>query len=249
MKNILLIGSKGILGSYFSKKLKKSNILHAADLNSDNYKSKNYNTYKIDISNEEEVEELFKKINSTHGKLDVLINAAAFTTEMMQKSKFDNKKKDFFNSSLWKLTINTNLSGIFFSCKYFIKYHHTKNKDQNIISFSSIYGNFSPHHDIYKKENFFSSISYTAAKSGILGLNKWLATKYAKEKSYFNTISPGGVYNKHNLRFKKNYSNLVPINKMANPSQIYSVLNFLISKDANYIVGENINVDGGFSAW
>ena len=80
-------------------------------------------------------------------------------------------------------------------------------------------------------------------------MNKWLSTKYAKEQSFFNTVSPGGVLNKHNNRFKKNYSNLVPINKMANPTQIYSVINFLISKDADYVVGENINVDGGFSAW
>jgi NAD(P)-dependent dehydrogenase (short-subunit alcohol dehydrogenase family) len=249
MKNILLIGSKGILGSYFSKKLKKNNFLHTADLNNVNYRSKTYNTYKIDISKESEVEILFKSIKSTHGKLDVLINAAAFTTEMMQKSKFKIKNKDFFNSEIWNLTINTNLNGVFYACKYFIKYHHTKKKDQRIISFSSIYGNFSPHHNIYKKEKFFSSISYTATKSGILGLNKWLSTKYAKEQSFFNTVSPGGVLNKHNNRFKKNYCNLVPINKMANPTQIYSVINFLISKDADYVVGENINVDGGFSAW
>jgi NAD(P)-dependent dehydrogenase (short-subunit alcohol dehydrogenase family) len=249
MKNILLIGSKGVLGGYFSKKLKKNNILHTADLNNTNYRSKFYNTYRIDVSKENEVEKLLKNIKSSHGRLDILINAAAFTTEMMQKSKFKTKKKDFFNSEIWNLTINTNLSGVFFACKYFIKYHHIKKKDQRIISFSSIYGNLSPHHNIYKKEKFFSSIGYTAAKSGILGLNKWLSTKYAIEQSFFNTISPGGVFNKHNSRFKKNYSNLVPINKMANPSQIYSVVNFLISRDSDYVVGENINVDGGFSAW
>mgnify|MGYP003948968639 FL=1 len=249
MKNILLIGSKGVLGGYFSKKLKKNNILHTADLNNTNYRSKFYNTYRIDVSKENEVEKLLKNIKSSHGRLDILINAAAFTTEMMQKSKYKTKKKDFFNSEIWNLTINTNLSGIFFACKYFIKYHHIKKKDQRIITFSSIYGNLSPHHNIYKNEKFFSSIGYTAAKSGILGLNKWLSTKYAVEQSFFNTISPGGVLNKHNSRFKKNYSNLVPINKMANPSQIYSVVNFLLSRDSDYVVGENINVDGGFSAW
>ena len=64
--------------------------------------------------------------------------------------KIYNKKKDFFNSSLWKLTKiqipKWNFFKIIVNTKS--KYHHTKNKDQNIISFSSIYGNFSPHHDI-----------------------------------------------------------------------------------------------------
>ena len=46
-------------------------------------------------------------------------------------------------------------------------------KITKIINIGSIYGSFSPHHEIYKNEDFFSSISYTASKSGIIGLTKW----------------------------------------------------------------------------
>ena len=115
-----------------------------------------------------------------------------------------------------------------------------------IISLSSIYGNFSPHHDIYKKVNFFSSISYTAAKSGILGLNKWLAKKFASQNIRSNLISPGGVFNNHSKRFQKNYLKNIPIKRMANQKDVYEVLKFLINDKSNYVNGEILTVDGGW---
>ena len=54
----------------------------------------------------------------------------------------------------------------------------------------SIYGSVSPHHHIYKNQNFYSSISYSASKSGIIGLTKWLATTLAKHNTTCNMITP-----------------------------------------------------------
>ena len=56
----------------------------------------------------------------------------------------------------------------------------------------------------------FSSISYSASKAGIVGMTKWLATKYAIENTNFNIISPAGVFNHQNKKFIKKYSELVP---------------------------------------
>ena len=80
-------------------------------------------------------------------------------------------------------------------------------------------------------------------------MTRWLATKYAKEKTSFNLISPAGVFNNHNKKFISDYTNMIPKKKMASEKQIYSVIEFLISKNADYVIGQNIFVDGGFSAW
>ena len=57
---------------------------------------------------------------------------------------------------------------------------------------------------------FFSSLSYSASKAGVLGMTKWFATKYATENTNFNVISPSGVFNKQSKKFLKKYSTLLP---------------------------------------
>ena len=199
--------------------------------------------YKANI-----VKQYFREIKRKFGEIDILINNAAFTTEMALKD-FNIKNKDYFSTKIWDQTINTNLKGSFLACKYFIKYHHNKKKDQRVINVGTIYGLHGPHHKNYDDQKFFSSISYSSSKAGLVGMTRWLATKYALENTAFNLISPGGVYNNHNNKFLKNYTNMIPKRKMANEKQIYSAIEFLISRNADYVIGQDIFVDGGFSAW
>ena len=79
----------------------------------------------------------------------------------------------------------------------------------------SIYGSFSPHHHLYTNQKFYSSLSYSASKSGLIGLTKWMAADLAKKNTTCNMITPGGVFNKQNKKFVREYSKLLPINKMA----------------------------------
>lgn len=245
MKKICLIGGSGVLGRYFVEKLSVKNELHVADIGLKNSKtSEKLFTYYLDLNSEKDVEEFFFK--NKKKPFDILINNSAFTTEMAEKK---NTSKDIFSSEMFDKTIQTNLKGIFLCCKNFIKYHHKKNIDQRVINISTIYALYGPHHAIYKNENFFSSLSYSASKAGIVGMTKWLATKYAKENTNFNVVSPAGVLNNQNKRFLKKYGELIPKKKMATQKQIFSAIEFLISKNADYVVGQDIFVDGGFSAW
>ena len=102
---------------------------------------------------------------------------------------------------------------------------------------------------IYDDQKFFSSISYSSSKAGLIGMTRWLGTKFATEKTTFNMISPAGVFNKHKKKFLKDYTSLIPQKKMASEKQIFSAIEFLISKNSDYVIGQNIFVDGGFSAW
>ena len=227
------------------KKLSAKNELHVADIGlKDSMQSSKLFTYYLDLNNEKSVEDFFFK--NKKRPFDILINNSAFTTEMAEKK---NNNKDIFSSEIFDKTIKINLKGIFLCCKNFIKYHHKKNIDQRVINISTMYALHGPHHNIYKNENFFSSLSYSASKAGVVGMTKWLATKYAIDNTSFNTVSPAGVFNDQNKRFLKKYSELIPKKKMATQKQIFSAIEFLISRNSDYVVGQDIFVDGGFSAW
>ena len=251
MKKIILIGSEGVLGKFYQKKLStKNNLLVSADIKKSSKKnSKKSLKFNLDLEQESEIENLFIILKKKFGSFDVLINNAALTTEGTKKINNKKVNKKNYNTFIWDKTININLRGSFLSTKYFLKYHHNKKNVQKIINIGSIYGSNSPHHDIYKNESFFSSLAYTTSKSGLIGMTKWLATKYAKEKTYCNMISPAGVKNKQNKKWQKKYLKLIPIGKMADPSNIFGALEYLLSNNSNYMTGQNLHVDGGFSSW
>ena len=249
-KKIILIGASGTLGKYFFDSLAKDKnmiMVCGADNNLKTDLKLRNKKFKLDITNEIEIKRFFEKLKKLYGEFDCLINNAAYTTETaLKENKF--KKKDYFDTINWRRSVDINLTGVFLSIKYFFKYHNNKNKLQKIITTGSIYGSNSPDHTIYKKENFFSTLGYTSTKAGLIGLNKWLAKKFASQNIRSNLISPGGVFNNHSKRFQKNYLKNIPIKRMANQKDVYEVLKFLINDKSNYVNGENIHVDGGFSA-
>lgn len=251
MKKIILIGCSGILGKYFLKQLKKkSKILIAADIDvKKNIKTKKFHQTKLNIEHENDIEFFFKEILNKFGKFDVLINNAALTSEGIKKISKKKNIKENFDKDIWDKTNNINLRGTFLAIKHFIHLHTDKKINQKIINVGSIYGSFSPHHHLYTNQKFYSSASYSASKSGLIGLTRWMAADLAKKNTTCNMITPGGVFNKQNKKFVREYSKLLPFNKMAKESDVYGLLKFLISNDSNYITGQNIFVDGGFSIW
>mgnify|MGYP001347876063 FL=1 len=251
MKKIILIGSEGGLGKYYTKNLIKFNkILVVADIKiKKNLRKGKLVKRKLNIENEEEVKSFFNEISRLYGKFDVLINNAGLTNDGIQKIKKKKYYKEDFDSEVWDKTINVNLKGTFLACKYFLRFHNQKKINQKIINTGSIYGSLSPHHEIYKNQKFFTSLAYSASKSGLIGLTKWIAAKYSKNKFTCNMLSPSGVASNQNKSFLKKYIQLLPIGRMATKSEIYGLLKFLISEESNYINGQDILIDGGFSTW
>ena len=252
MKKIILIGSEGVLGKHYSKELLKiSKKLVVADIKiKKTFNKKNrFIGKKLDIENEEEIEFFFKNLLKTQGKFDILINNAALTTEGVQKIVKKKYIREDFDTRIWDKTNAINLRGTFLACKHFLKYHNDKKINQKIVNIGSIYGSVGPHHEIYKNQNFFTSLAYAASKSGIIGLTKWLATSLAEQNTTCNMITPSGVFNKQNKKFLSSYRKLLPFKRMANQSEIYGLLKFLVSKESDYVTGQNLFVDGGFTSW
>ena len=122
-----------------------------------------------------------------------------------------------------------------------------KYKYGKIINISSIYGVVSPNHEIYGKSKLNSPLIYGLTKSGIIYMTKYLATYFAKYKINVNCISPGGLFNKQEKNFVKKYINLTPLRRMANSKDIQGAIELLSSHQSDYITGQNIIVDGGWT--
>jgi NAD(P)-dependent dehydrogenase (short-subunit alcohol dehydrogenase family) len=117
---------------------------------------------------------------------------------------------------------------------------------KNVILFSSIYGLRAPDFSMYPGTDVEApSAEYAFLKSGIAGMTRYLAKRYAPSR--VNAISPGGVYDNHRKEFVEQYERRTPLGKMATVEDVVNVVLFLASDASKYITGQNIVADGGFT--
>ena len=90
---------------------------------------------------------------------------------------------------------------------------------------------------------------YSTSKSALIGFTRYLATYLGEYNIRANSISPGGILSEQNNEFIKNYSKKVPLNRMGMINEIVDSILFLSSEKANYITGQNLIVDGGYTSW
>ena len=88
---------------------------------------------------------------------------------------------------------------------------------------------------------------YSTSKSALIGLTRYLATYLGEYNIRANSISPGGIRSEQNKKFLKNYSKKVPLNRMGFTREIVDTILFLSSEKSNYITGQNLIVDGGYT--
>lgn len=250
MKNILITGGAGGIGleivHYFEKKNFNIIILDKT-LKKDfkkNYKKikKNIFYFEVDLLEIKKTEKKIQQIISKFKTIDILINCAG----IQYISKIEN-----FPTNEWRKVIDINLTSSFITSKNIIPVMK-KNNSGRIINISSVHG-------LVASEN---KSAYIASKHGLIGLTKAIALELSKTKITCNAISPGWVLTplvekqikklasknktsieieKKNLLFEKH-----PNQKFVSGKEIASLVNFLISKDAQNITGSSYSIDGGW---
>ncbi len=118
----------------------------------------------------------------------------------------------------------------------------------SVIFIGSIYGFLGPDFGLYSGTSMANPAGYGASKGGLLQTARYLATQLAPDVRV-NSISPGGVWRGQPKVFVDRYSRKTPLGRMAAEEDLKGAAAYLASDLSAYVTGQNLVVDGGFSAW
>ena len=261
----VVTGGAGLLGAEFCKTLAEAGAaVVVADLNQDaaekvareltqaGYKAA---AFGLDVTRIESARELASVTIRKFGRLDILINSAAldpkFDPDATAKGIAPGAFEDY-PLEQWNAALNVNLTGIFLVTQACVKPMIEQGKKGSIINICSTYGLNGPDQRIYIKDGqrvAYKPVYYTTTKAGVMGFTKYLAAYYAETDIRINALTPGGVYNNHEEYFVENYSAKTIMGRMAQKDEMNGALLFLASDASSYMTGNNVVVDGGWTAW
>jgi NAD(P)-dependent dehydrogenase (short-subunit alcohol dehydrogenase family) len=252
-KNVLISGAGGFLGSNLCTLFSQLNFnivcVDKDKLKIDllkkklaRFKNSQYFFY-VDITKEKKVINFSNILKKKKIFIDILINNAA-NNPKVKKTK-NVKLMKIYN---WQNDLNVGLMGTYILTKTFVE-HMKKKKSGSIINIGSDLSILSPNHEIYKfkNKNFLKPISYSVIKHGLLGLNKYFATLYAKERIISNVISPGPIDNNIPNYLKKKIIENTPMKKLCTIEEVFKAILFFCDTNNRHITGQNIIIDGGKS--
>jgi NAD(P)-dependent dehydrogenase (short-subunit alcohol dehydrogenase family) len=123
----------------------------------------------------------------------------------------------------------------------------------SIINIGSLYASVSPDQRFYDHlpgdPPFLKSPAYGASKAAVVNMTKYFSTLWGRNGVRVNTLSPGGVLAGQDEHFRSKYGARVPLGRMAHADDLKGPLVFLASSASSYVTGQELRVDGGFTAW
>ncbi|NUQ85170.1 MAG: SDR family oxidoreductase [Anaerolineales bacterium] len=261
----VVTGGAGLLGVEFCKTLAEAGAAVAVvDLNpasangtADTLTKNGYKALAIptDITQPDSVNAMVERVLSEFSRLDILVNSAAldpkFDPDAAAKGIAPGAFEDYPLDD-WNAALNVNLTGMFLVTQACVQPMLAQGKKGSIVNICSTYGLNGPDQRIYIKDGqrvAYKPVYYTVTKAGVLGFTKYLAAYYAGTEIRVNALTPGGVFNNHEDYFVKNYSAKTILGRMANRDEMNGALLFLASDASSYMTGNNVVVDGGWTAW
>ena len=212
--------------------------------------------FRVDITRKEELNQALDEIQELWGDAtDILVNNAGIDTQPSAPPEVSGPFENF-PEEVFRQVVDVNLVGTFLACQAVGARMVKAGKPGSIINVGSIYGMVSPIQDIYAyKEEltgipFIKPVAYSAAKSGIYNLTRYLATYWGRKEIRVNTFTPSGVWREtQDEHFQANYCSRIPIGRMAMEDEYNGALLFLASDASRYMTGANLIMDGGWTAW
>jgi 3-oxoacyl-[acyl-carrier protein] reductase len=187
---------------------------------------------KMDVTNREQVREVFRQVRQELGQIDILVNNAATLDHTAQLPNQD--------YALWDRDIAVNLTGSF-NCTKEVWPHLVERQWGRIVYMSSVAGTLGG----------FGQASYAATKAGVVGLAKTAALEGGRHNITANAIVPGIILSEAaraaeatNPLYER-FKNRTVFKRFGEPSDISAAIAFLCSEEAGYITGTTLEVAGG----
>lgn len=198
-----------------------------------------------DIEASEDRRTLIDTLKADGCELSVLVNNAAF----VGTSGLSGWAVPFEQQSIetWRRALEVNLTAALDFCQGLAPVLR-QSPGANIVNIASIYGMLGPDWSLYEGTAMSNPAAYAASKGGLIQLTRWLATTLAPTVRV-NSISPGGVWRNQPASFVQSYEARTPLGRMATEEDFAGALAFLATDQARYVTGQNLAVDGGWSAW
>ena len=182
-------------------------------------------------------ENMIRRTTEHYGKLDILFNNAGIMHP-------DDSHATDTEENIWDMTMDINLKGVFFGCKYGIPALRNNGGGSviNTASFVAVMGAATP------------QIAYTASKGGVLAMTRELAIVHARENIRFNALCPGPLHTEMLMKFldteRKKQRRLVhiPIGRFGLAEEMAEAALYLGSDESSYVPGTDFRVDGGITA-
>lgn len=184
--------------------------------------------YACDVTDKDQVQDVFTAIKERFGRIDILVNNAGITRDSMFHKMED---------AQWDAVIAVNLNGIYNCCKAVVgdMREQAYGKIVNLASVSA-FGNI-------------GQTNYGASKAAVIGFTKCLAKEAARKNITVNAIAPSYVETDMMQavpdKVREKFMAMVPAGRFAEPGEIASVAAFLSSDDSSFVTGECIVVSGG----
>ena len=196
-----------------------------------------------DVSKEDQVQAMFKKMIDQFGTIDILVNNAG----LQQDANIDD-----MTLQQWNTVISINLTGQWLCAREAVREFKRRGVKKEVSVSAGKIICMSSVHDVIP---WAGHVNYAASKGGVMMMMKSLAQELAPHRIRVNSVCPGAIRTPINTQAwetpeaLRGLMKLVPYNRIGYPTDIGGVCVFLSSDLADYIIGTNIYVDGGMTLY
>lgn len=248
---VVVTGGAGQLGRAFSASLGAAGARVAVVDKVPVQETVNRVSVACDITDRAALEKALARIEAHWEVPFGLVNAAALDSPPDSPPEENGPFETYPETSFDKI-MSINVKGTFLCCQVFGGAMAARGRG-SIVNIASIYGMVSPDQSLYqyrrdRGEVFYKPVAYSASKSALYNLTRYLAAYWGDKGVRVNTLTLGGVYNNQDPAFLERYNAKVPLGRMADANEYNGVVQFLLSNAASYVTGSNIVADGGFTA-